>query len=123
MSDDKKVQQELTAIQAELTSGGLSRRSFLDRLKGIGLGFGAVAAGATAAQAHTGEAVSLKTTNAALGKVLEDSQEAADVEGDENQQQAWHGGPHFRYRRFFYRRFIYRRYARFFYRRFRRRFF
>ncbi len=126
MNDEQaKIQQELSEIQTELNTKGMSRRNFLDRLKGVGIGFGAVAVvGTTAAQAHTNEgSVGLKTTNAALGKVVEDSQqEAAEVEGEHNQQEA----QYYYRRRYFYRpRYFYRRYRRFFYRRFfyRRRYF
>lgn len=118
MSDDQaKIQQELSEIQKELNTTGMSRRAFLDRLKGVGVGFGAVAVvGTTAAQAHTGgEAVGLTSTNAALGKIAEESkfdQAATEVEGNPEQHaQYW------RYRRYWYRRF-YRRYGRVFYRRF-----
>ena len=122
MNDDQaKIQQELDSIQQELNTTGMSRRNFLDRLKGVGLGFGAVAIAGTAAQAHTNEgAVGLKTTNAALGKVVEDNQqqEVAEVEGEQNPQLAqYYYRPRYfyrRYRRFFYRRFFYRRYRRYY---------
>jgi len=120
MSDDQaKIQQELNEIQKELNTTGMSRRAFLDRLKGVGVGFGAVAVvGTTAAQAHTGEgAVGLTSTNAALGKIVEDSRqgEVAEVEGDAPAQTA-----QYYYRRFYrrYGRVWYRRYGRVFYRRF-----
>ncbi len=125
MNDEQaKIQQELSEIQSELNTTGMSRRKFLDRLKGVGLGFGAVTVvGTGAAQAHTSEgAVGLKTTNAALGKVVEDEpQAAAEVEGEQNQQEA-----QYYYRRRFYRpRYYYRPYRRFYYRRpiYRRRYF
>jgi hypothetical protein len=120
MNDDQaKIQQELSEIQNELNTTGMSRRNFLDRLKGVGLGFGAVAVvGTTAAQAHTGDnAVSLKSTNTAVGKIVEENQnqEAAEVEGDNAAQTA-----QYYYRRFYrrYGRVWYRRYGRVFYRRF-----
>ncbi len=119
MSDDQaKIQQELEKIQAELNTTGMSRRKFLDSLKAAGLGFGAVAVAGTAAQAHTGEgAVSVKSTNAALGRIAEESRgaEAAEVEGDPAVQTA-----QYYYRRFYrrYGRVWYRRYGRVFYRRF-----
>ena len=112
MNDDQaKIQQELSEIQTELNTTGMSRRNFLDRLKGVGIGFGAVAVvGTTAAQAHTNEsAVTLKSTNTALGKIVEESQpvEAAEVEGDAPAQisQYWYR----RYGRVWYRRVFYRR--------------
>ena len=119
MNDDQaKIQQELDAIQTELNTTGMSRRAFLDRLKGVGVGFGAVAVvGTTAAQAHTGEgAVGLKSTNPAVGKIVEENQtpEVAEVDGDAAMQQA-----QYYYRRFYrrYGRVWYRRYGRVFYRR------
>jgi len=126
MNDDQaKIQQELSELQNELNTTGMSRRNFLDRLKGIGIGFGAVAvAGTTAAQAHTSEgAVTLKSTNTALGKIVEDTQQTTEVEGDEPQQTAQYYYRRFyrRYGRVYYRRYarvFYRRYARYFYRRY-----
>ena len=113
MSDDQaKIQQELSDIQKELNTSGMSRRVFLDRLKGIGVGFGAVAVAGTAAHAHTGDsAVGLTSTNTALGKIVEDGKvdQAAEVEGNPEQ----HAQYYYRYRRYFYRR-----YRRFYYRRF-----
>lgn len=117
MSDDQaKIQQELSEIQTELNTSGMSRRAFLDRLKGVGVGFGAVAVvGTTAANAHTN--VNLNSTNTALGKIVEDSRqgEVAEVEGDAAAQTA-----QYYYRRFYrrYGRMYYRRYGRVWYRRF-----
>ncbi|MBM3607769.1 MAG: hypothetical protein FJX29_04825 [Alphaproteobacteria bacterium] len=126
MSDDReKTQQELAALENELKTTGMSRRKFLDRLKGIGLGLGAVAATGAAASAHTGS-VDIKTTNPALGKILEENTESAQGEGEENAQTAQYYYRRFyrRYGRVYYRRYgrvFYRRYGRVYYRRFYRR--
>lgn len=126
MNDDQaKIQQELSEIQNELNTTGMSRRNFLDRLKGVGIGFGAVAVvGTTAAHAHTSEgAVKLNSTNTALGKIVEEGQpvEAAEVEGDAPAQMAQYY--YRRYGRVWYRRYgrvWYRRYGRVWYRRYAR---
>lgn len=126
MSDDQaKIQQELSEIQNELNTTGMSRRKFLDRLKGAGLGFGALAVAGTSAQAHTGQgAVTLNSTNEALGKIVEDAQASQAVEaGDEAPGQLAQYYYYRRYRRYgrtYYRRYVryYRRYARYYYRRY-----
>ncbi|MGE3244689.1 MAG: hypothetical protein AB7F96_02935 [Beijerinckiaceae bacterium] len=111
--DDREKQQELLKLQEELKTTGMSRRKFLDRLKALGIGFGAAAVvGAEAAQAHTGDAVSLQSTNAALGNIIDEGREQAAGEPNMQVAQYW------RYRRWSYRRW-YRRYRRF-YRRYRR---
>ena len=95
----------------------MSRRVFLDRLKGVGVGFGAVAVAGTAASAHTNDtAVGLTSTNTALGKIVEEGkvdQAAAEVEGNPEQ----HAQYYWRYRRYFYRRYRRFYYRRVFYRR------
>ncbi len=129
MNDDReKTQQELAALETALKTKGLSRRAFLDRLKGLGLGFGAVAVAGTAASAHTGDTVGLSTTNPALGKILEEGQNGpqAEGEGEEGMQTAQYYYRRFyrRYGRSFYRRYgrvYYRRYGRVYYRRYYRR--
>ena len=122
--DDREKQQELEKLQEELKSSGMSRRKFLDRLKAAGIGFGAFAViGNEAAQAHTGEAVSLNSTNPAIGNIIDEGRAQAEEEGDERTQVA--------YRRYYYRRYyrryrryrrFYRRYSRYYYRRFYRRY-
>jgi hypothetical protein len=135
MSDDlDKKQEELKKIQEELKETGLSRRNFLDRLKGAGVGFGAAfVLGANNADARdAADAVSVKSTNPALDGILEESKQAQLDEGSENQKvQAREGKvdpddplSHMAYRRFYrrgYRRFYRRGYRRFWYRRFYRR--
>jgi hypothetical protein len=123
--DDREKQQELEKLLEELKSSGMSRRKFLDRLKAAGIGFGAFAViGNEAAQAHTGEAVSLNSTNPAIGNIIDEGRAQAEEEGDERTQVAYRRYYYRRYyRRYrrFYRRF-YRRYSRYYYRRFYRRY-
>jgi hypothetical protein len=113
---------ELAGLQQDLKTKGLSRRNFLDRVKALGLGFGAAGAvgGAAAARDVTDKAVTLKSTNPAVDNIV--------TEGREELKNQPAQGPQLAQRYFFrYRRFFFRRYRRFFfrYRRFRfyRRFF
>jgi hypothetical protein len=136
MSDDlDKKQEELKKIQEDLKETGLSRRNFLDRLKGVGVGFGAAfVLGSNKADARdaTDAGLSVKSTNPALDGILEEAKQAQLDEGSENQKvQAREGKvdpddplSHMAYRRFYrrgYRRFYRRGYRRFWYRRFYRR--
>ncbi|MCC2097458.1 MAG: hypothetical protein KDJ29_11240 [Hyphomicrobiales bacterium] len=120
--DDREKQQELEKLQEELKSSGLSRRKFLDRLKAAGIGFGAFAVlGNEAAQAHTGEAVSLNSSNPAIGNIIDEGREQAAEGEDERTQVAYR---RYYYRRYYrrYRRYYYRRYGRHYYRRYYRRY-
>jgi hypothetical protein len=122
--DDREKQQELDKLQEELKSSGMSRRKFLDRLKAAGIGFGAFAViGNEAAQAHTGDAVSLNSTNPAIGNIIDEGRAQAEEAGDERTQVAYRRYYYRGYRRYYrrYRRF-YRRYSRYYYRRFYRRY-
>ena len=117
MSDDRTNHpQDVAALQADLNTKGLSRRKFLDRLKALGVGFGAAAAiaGEASAREASDKVATLKSTNPALdGIVTEGRQEARPAAGDDERVQV----AQFFYRRFRgYRRFF--RYRRFFYRRF-----
>lgn len=115
MDDREKTQTELDKIQQELKTSGLSRRKFLDRLKALGIGFGAVAVvGSEAAQAHTGDAVSLQSTNKAIGDIIDDGREQAAQDPNAKVAQYYYR----RYRRFYQRYRRYFRYRRHFYRRF-----
>jgi hypothetical protein len=104
---------EKKQIQDELNAAGVSRRGFIDRIKGLGLGFGVAATlGVEGASAHPASdaSVNLSSTNPALNSIINeaDKQES----GEKKVKEAW-------FRRFFYRRFFYARgYRRFFYRRF-----
>jgi hypothetical protein len=126
MNDQDKTQQELENIQEELKTTGMSRRKFLNRLKVAGVGFGAFAVlGNEAAQAHTGDAVSLNSTNPAIGNIIDDGRAEANPEGEENTQLAQYGRYYRRYYRRGYRRYYrrgYRRYGRYHYRRYYRRY-
>ncbi len=114
MSEDRTNQpREISEIQADLNASGLSRRKFLDRLKALGVGFGAAAvAGEAVAREATDKTVTLKSTNPALdGIVTEGRQESQAATGKDRTQVA-----QYFYRRFYrrgYRRF-YRRYGRFY---------
>lgn len=129
MNDDReKTQQELAALENELKTTGMSRRKFLDRLKALGLGFGAAAVAGSAASAHTGDVVGLTTSNPALGKILEEGQQGAQTEGEEDPSmqtaQYYYRRFYRRYGRVYYRRYgrvFYRRYGRVYYRRYYRR--
>ena len=128
MSDDlDKRRDELQKIQDELR-GGLSRRNFLDRLKGAGVGFGAAfALGIKNADAHSqaDAGVSVKSTNPAVDDIVAEGKQAALAPDGDDQQAGHKANPddqltRVAYRRFF-RRFYRRGYRRFFYRRFYRR--
>jgi hypothetical protein len=138
---DQQKQDELNKIQDELKDAGVSRRHFLDRLKVLGVGFGAafvlgVREARAIGQADPGVAV--KSTNPAVDDILSEGQKTrpadrvdpnADPE-DARVQLAQYGRFYRRgYGRWYgrygrlYRRF-YGRYARFYgrYRRFYMRF-
>jgi hypothetical protein len=69
---------ELKSIQDELVGSGLSRRRFLDRLKAVGLGFGAaMVLGIRESDALAAiEPVSIKSTNSAVDTVMTEGQDA-----------------------------------------------
>jgi hypothetical protein len=86
MNDDRdKKCQDAKAIQEELNKKRLSRRGLLQRLKLLGVGFGAgyllSGKGAEAAVSSTGEAdeamASLKSTNPALNEVIDEGRKDA----------------------------------------------
>ena len=126
-SDSKR--QELQRVQDELKKGGVSRRRFLDSMKGLGVGFGAAfllgVKGANATRVDPG--VGVKSTNPAIDGIVKDGEAAqADPENPEGKLQV---AQYFRVYRRFYRRYrrgyfryarFYNRYARFYgrYRRF-----
>lgn len=127
MTDDSdRRHEELQKIQEDL-KGGLSRRNFLDRLKGAGVGFGAAfVLGVSNADARqTDGAVSVKSTNPAVDDIVTEGKQAAlapdgdDLQGDP-QANPEDELTRVAYRRFF-RRFYRRGYRRVFFRRFYRR--
>jgi hypothetical protein len=99
---------EVADITNELHEGRLSRRGLSDRLRGLGLGFGAAfVLGMTGAHAATAPDanVVLKSTNPALNSIIQSgSQTGQAATEDKFQQLAW-------FRRFF-RRFYNRFYRR-----------
>ncbi len=99
---------EVADITNELHEGRLSRRGLSNRLKGLGLGFGAAfvlgMSGAHAATAPDANVV-LKSTNPALNSIIQNGTETGQAAtNDKLQQLAW-------FRRFF-RRFYTRFYRR-----------
>jgi len=100
--DIEKTQHQKQQIQDELKSASVSRRGFIDRIKSLGLGFGAaVALGVEAAEARTAPdtSVNLTSTNPVLDAIINEAgkQEGQKEPGEKRIQEAW-------YRRF-YRRF------------------
>jgi hypothetical protein len=100
---------DVDAIAKELNGGRLSRRGLAERLKALGLGFGAAlalgVAGAASAQAATAPdaAVTVKSTNAAINSIIQQAPVAGVTTA--TQQMAWYH----RYFRRFYTRY-YNRY-------------
>jgi hypothetical protein len=124
---DEEKQEELKRIEESLKNGGMSRRKFLDRMKAVGVGFGAaflLGIKDANALAPPDGGVNVTSTNPAVDEILAESQEeqaaAADAEGPD----ALSGQR--RYRRGYYRRWYrryarwYRRYGRYYRRRYRR---
>ena len=116
MSDElDKKQEELKKLEQELKQSGLSRRNFLNRLSGIGVGFGAALTlgvkGADAA-AHQAGGVDVSSTNPSVDNILAESR--ATEEGDPLQHMAQYGRWYRRGYRRWYRRYArwYRRYGR-----------
>jgi hypothetical protein len=125
----KELQAELKRLQEELKRG-LSRRNFLGRLKGAGVGFGAafvLGVDKAAALTDVAAGVNVKSTNPAVDGILtegaKDQANGAKAPAGKEPLTRLAYRRFFRrfyrrgYRRFFYRRF-YGRYRRFFYRRF-----
>ncbi|MGO9005969.1 MAG: hypothetical protein ACLQIQ_11650 [Beijerinckiaceae bacterium] len=105
MADDIGKQQ----IQNELKPAGLSRRGFIDRIKALGLGFGAaVALGAEGAKASNAPAtsVNIKSTNPALDGIINEGrkEEGPAQPGEKKVQEAWWYRRFWGYRRYWYRR-------------------
>jgi len=77
MGDREKLHQA-QEIQRELNDKGLSRRAFLDRLKVLGVGFGAAAMlGVRDADAsvQSDASVSLESTNPTLNNIIEEGRQ------------------------------------------------
>jgi hypothetical protein len=74
MNDDsEKKRQEISRIEAELGASKLSRRGLLDRLKGVGVGFGAalvLGLKESRAAVPTDATARLKSSNPALNNIL-----------------------------------------------------
>jgi hypothetical protein len=106
MNDETK-RKALNEVTKDINSSALSRRGLLNRLKGLGVAFGAAAMlGVKESDAHTGPAATarLKSTNNALNDIIEEGAQAnPDGEGERPIQTAY-----FRVFRRWYRRW-YRR--------------
>jgi hypothetical protein len=113
MSDEQdNKKQELQRIQDELKQGGVSRRHFLDRMKGIGVGFGAAfLLGMKQADAHLAPGVNVKSTNPAIDDIAKDAQ-AAEPQDHEPHGQNLQEARYFRVYRRYYR--YYHRYHRYY---------
>jgi hypothetical protein len=84
MSEREKLQQA-QEIQRELNDKGLSRRAFLDRLKVLGVGFGAAAmlgVRDAGAGVQSDASVSLESTNPTLNNIIEEGRQDLGAEGD-----------------------------------------
>jgi hypothetical protein len=119
MSDESdNKQQELKHIQDALKEGTVSRRHFLDRMKGLGVGFGAAfLLGMKEADAAIDSGVNVKSTNPAIDDIVKEGHDEQALEFDPddpnaNQQVA----QYFRVYRRGYRRYRrhYRRYRRYY---------
>lgn len=118
MRDDQEKKRQAKEIEQDLGKG-LSRRAFLDRLKAIGVGFGAAFVfGVNRSEAGVGDAlVNLKSTNPVLNGIIEESQQDQLSAGDGEAQvhtaevYARIGYPRVVYRRIAYPRVVYRRIA------------
>lgn len=107
MDDLENKQQQ---IQAELSGEGLSRRGFMDRLKVLGVGFGAAfLLGAKGAEARVADMASVKSSNPAIDSIIGGNKEKQEGEGEELIQKAWYRRW---YRRFYARHWGYRRWYR-----------
>jgi hypothetical protein len=73
MGEREKLQQA-REIERELNDQGLSRRAFLDRLKVLGVGFGA-AAMLGVRDFRSDASLSLKSTNPALNNIIEEGRQ------------------------------------------------
>jgi hypothetical protein len=109
MSDDSKENQlDVSDIAKQLREGRLSRGGLADRLKALGIGFGAAfVLGVSGAQAATTSdaAVLLKSTNTALNGIIQSEPQTPTPSASAPlQQTAWY----YRYYHRYYRRFYHR---------------
>ena len=92
------TQDTISGLQHDLKTKGLSRRNFLDRVKALGLGFGAAGAmGAAASARETTDKVTLKSTNPSVDKIV--------TEGREDLKPARTDDGRVQVAQFFYRRY------------------
>ncbi len=115
MSDElDNNRQELQRVQDQLKKGGVSRRRFLDSMKGLGVGFGAAfLLGMNKADAAANAGVQVKSTNPAIDHIVEEGQAQQSHDAAEGAEPNLQVAQYFRVYRRGYRRF-YRRYRRFY---------
>jgi hypothetical protein len=106
----EKINMDVKDISRELGKGGLSRRGLSDRLKALGIGFGAAfALGMTGAHAATAPdtGVALKSTNPVIDNIIQGPQMPTANVGTPMEQTAWYHRHYFRgyfrYARFYQR--------------------
>jgi len=99
VKDDSK-RKEMQALQADLAGSGLSRRAFLDRLKGLGVGFGAAFilgvnqfdAHAKGASTLPADGLNLQSSNPAVDAIIGEGQEEIKVaDGEQNEGKKRYG--------------------------------
>jgi hypothetical protein len=112
-----EINMDVSEISRELSEGKLSRRGLADRLKVLGLGFGAAfALGVTGAQAATtpDASVALKSTNVSIDSIIKGPQVPTAAVGTPMEKTAWFRRWFRRfYNRYYYHRNYFRTYARY----------
>jgi hypothetical protein len=92
MSDDiQNKQTELERVSRELSDNRLSRRGLLDRLKGLGVSFGAASIlGIKRSEAHQGPnaPARLKSTNTTLNNIIEEGSQVTPIAKDQSSPEA-----------------------------------
>lgn len=113
MNDDvTKNQMDVSDIERELKDGQLSRRRLSDRLKVLGIGFGAaMALGVSGAHAATAPDTSivLKSSNAALNSIIQSGAQVPTINPNAVVQQT----AYYRYYHRYYNRAYSRYYSRY----------
>ncbi len=88
MNDDREIRkQQAQDIQNDLSNGGLSRRALLNRLKVLGVGFGAaymLGIKDADAEARSDTMVNLKSTDPALNDIIEESRRNVPSAGEDS---------------------------------------
>jgi hypothetical protein len=112
-----EINMDVNDISKELGEGKLSRRGLSDRLRALGIGFGAAfALGLTGAHAATAPdaGVALKSTNPVIDNIIKGPQMPTANVGTPLEQTAWYHRHYFRgYNRWMYHRYYNRHYGRY----------